>query len=84
MPKPVITYVDDELHQRFKRLCGGEGCRIYDKVADLIRGYVESQEKTEKEVEKDESEGDRGGPHPRVERDKRPVKDLVEDLLGEE
>jgi hypothetical protein len=83
MPKPVITYVDDELHQRFKRLCGGEGCRIYDKVADLIRGYVESQERSEKEVEKDESEGDRGGPRQGAKGDKR-ASEVIEDLLGEE
>jgi len=51
MPKGIVTYVSEDLYEKFKRLCALEGSTIKDKVNELIEAWVESNE-TPKQPEK--------------------------------
>jgi len=44
MPKGIVTYVSEDLYEKFKRLCALEGSTIKDKVNELIEAWVESSE----------------------------------------
>jgi len=44
MPKGVVTYIPEDLYDKFRRLCGVEGVTVKDKVHQLIEAWVESSE----------------------------------------
>jgi len=44
MPKGVVTYIPEDLYEKFRRLCGIEGVTVKDKVHQLIEAWVESNE----------------------------------------
>ena len=45
MVNMIIRDVPDDLHRRFKVLCAEEGEPMKGKVIQIIREYVEKQEK---------------------------------------
>lgn len=46
MPKSsfVMFPVDEELKNKFKATCYGEGCALKDKMVELMTAYMESVE----------------------------------------
>jgi hypothetical protein len=70
MPRGIMTYIDDDLHFKFKKACVSEGMSIKEKLEELIRSYLESMEPTEKPMEI-------------VEEAKEESKDLIQRALEE-